>query len=120
VLRGVLERTRGDMTLSLRQQRLQNALARAEKVALPPAPPLEEVRRLLLELSQSLQVAAPAGQHTPLAALRDEVQEALTESATPPTLRTRLESALMLFESDHPELTLRIQAVINALSNAGV
>ncbi len=29
-LRGVLERTRGDVTLSLRQQRLQNALERAE------------------------------------------------------------------------------------------
>jgi translin len=29
-LRGVLERTRGDFTLSLRQQRLQNALERAE------------------------------------------------------------------------------------------
>jgi translin len=31
VLRGVLERTRGDLTTSLRQQQLQDALARAEK-----------------------------------------------------------------------------------------
>ena len=32
VLRGVLERTRGDLTTSLRQQQLQDALARAERL----------------------------------------------------------------------------------------
>ncbi len=31
-LRGVLERTRGDVTLSVRQRRLQDALERAEKL----------------------------------------------------------------------------------------
>ncbi|HVO41278.1 MAG TPA: hypothetical protein VMT34_01585, partial [Aggregatilineales bacterium] len=37
-VRGVLERTRGDMTLSLRQERLQAALDQAEqRASLPPA-----------------------------------------------------------------------------------
>lgn len=35
VLRGVLERTRGDLTMSLRQQLLQDALRRAEATRLP-------------------------------------------------------------------------------------
>lgn len=35
-VRGVLERTRGDMTLSIRQQRLQAALERAEARQFPP------------------------------------------------------------------------------------
>jgi translin len=40
-VRGVLERTRGDMTTSLRQQRLQAALDRAEaRLAGPPLPDL--------------------------------------------------------------------------------
>ncbi len=37
-VRGVLERTRGDMTLSLRQQRLQAALERAEGLRVAPDP----------------------------------------------------------------------------------
>ncbi len=35
-VRGVLEKTRGDMTTSLRQQRLQTALERAESLYAPP------------------------------------------------------------------------------------
>lgn len=123
VLRGVLERTRGDMTLSLRQQRLQQALARFESGVLPAPPtPPEELRRLLLELSQLLQsVTPPPGQTAELEALRGDIQEALADNALPePTLRARLENALLQFEADHPDLTLRMQAVINALSNAGV
>jgi translin len=39
MVRGVTERTRGDLTISLRQQRLQEALRRVE----PPGGPGEEV-----------------------------------------------------------------------------
>jgi translin len=39
-VRGVLERTRGDITLSFRQQRLQAALEQAENQYLPDAPTL--------------------------------------------------------------------------------
>jgi translin len=39
-VRGVLERTRGDITLSFRQQRLQAALEQAENQYLPDAPAL--------------------------------------------------------------------------------
>jgi translin len=122
VLRGVLERTRGDMTLSLRQQRLQQALARFESGVLPVAPESpEETRRVLLEFNQQLQTLKATPEQEPkLEELRREIADALKTGSAPASLRERLEASLLHFEADHPDLTVSIQAVINALSNAGV
>jgi translin len=123
VVRGVLERTRGDMTLSLRQQRLQQALAQfeARSVTTHLTNP-DEMKNALNMLYQSLARTMPTDAQSAdtLAALQTEVQMALETDQHPPTLRQRLETAVLQFEVGHPELTLQMQAVINALANAGV
>jgi translin len=124
ILRGVLERTRGDMTLSLRQERLHTALLRFEERFGEQVPLISagQLRQVLSELSQTLQqtTAATPAQQAELTALQDDVQQALTTPTPTPTLRQRLQDSLLHFEVGHPELITRIEAALHALTHAGI
>lgn len=128
IVRGVLERTRGDMTSSLRQQQLQDALSRfenrlyndsTEPVSFTMTP---EVRTALLDLYSELDEMDFNGDVT-LEQLTDRVattKAQMEDSEEQRNLLTQLRENIELFETDHPQLSARMNALIQALSNAGL
>jgi len=122
VVRGVLERTRGDLTHSLRQQRLQNAISAFEQRIMQDTD--AQVQTLLVQLHDMVR-DTPASRDD-VSQKMDELQEDLREQiegpddVPSPYLIDRMNEAVALFEADHPELAYQIRRIIQTLSNAGV
>jgi uncharacterized protein DUF4404 len=82
----------------------------------------EELRKILEQLHAELAAADPidAALRERLRTLQDDIRDALGRETPPPSLRTRLEDAVVHFEVSHPTLARRLAAVIDALALYGL
>ena len=82
----------------------------------------EELRKILEQLHAELGAADPidAAFAERLRTLQGELRDALGRETPPPSLRTRLEDAVVHFEVSHPTLARRLAAVIDALALYGL
>lgn len=82
----------------------------------------EELRKILEQLHAELSAADPidAAFAERLRALQGDIRDALGRETPPPSLRTRLEGAVVHFEVSHPTVARRLAAVIDALALYGL
>lgn len=128
VVRSVLERTRGDMTSSLRQQQLQDALSQLERrLSDDDAEPVNftmtpEVRTALMDLHTELDEMEFNGDASleQISARVLSTRNRLDAEDDQRNLLAQLRTEIEAFEAEHPVLTARINTLIQALSNAGI
>ncbi len=84
----------------------------------------ETLQTQISDLHETLQQTTAVSPETKerLNTLEAEIQLIVQEpeSLDPASLATRLEEFLAEFEADHPQLTTRMQMLINSLSNMGI
>ena len=85
------------------------------------------LRNLLRQLHEELETADSVGPEARelLANVNDDIEELLERSETAadgeePTLKNKLDEAVVEFENSHPQLAYTIERIVQSLSNMGI